>query len=204
MPPPSSENDLKRLARRRLIGAVALTLLAVIVLPLLLEDEPPPTSTLSVHMAEAPTPVPEQQAVAPVPAAEPAPSVPSPPAPPAEPATPAARPEPKPEAEPVKPEPVKAESAKPQPKPHPVAAPVLQKKPAAASEMFVVQLAALSDGAKARELKARAALAGLPTYTDTVGNLTRVRVGPYPTREAAEAAAGRLAENGMTGQVLAK
>lgn len=70
--------------------------------------------------------------------------------------------------------------------------------------MFVVQLAALSDGAKARELKARAALAGLPTYTDTVGNLTRVRVGPYPTREAAEAAAGRLAENGMTGQVLAK
>ncbi len=205
MPPPSSENDLKRLARRRLIGAVALTLLAVIVLPLLLEDEPPPTSTLSVHMAEAPTPVPEQQAVAPVPAAEPAPSAPSQPAPPPpEPAKPAARLEPKPEGEPVKPEPVKAEPAKPQPKPHPVAAPVPHKKPAATSEMFVVQLAALSDGAKARELKARAALAGLPTYTDTVGNLTRVRVGPYPTREAAEAAAGRLAENGMTGQVLAK
>ena len=60
------------------------------------------------------------------------------------------------------------------------------------------------DPTKARELKARAALAGLPTYTDTVGSLTRVRVGPYPTREAAEAAAGRLAENGMTGQVLAK
>ncbi|ODU30639.1 MAG: hypothetical protein ABS93_01535 [Thiobacillus sp. SCN 62-729] len=209
MPPPSSENDLKRLARRRLIGAVALTLLAVIALPLLLEDEPPPTSALSVHMAEAPAPVPEQQAVAPVPAAEPVPSAPSPPAPPAEPAKPAARPEPKPEGEPVKPEPVKAEPAKPQPakpqpKPHPAAAPVPQKKPAATSEMFVVQLAALSDGAKARELKARAALAGLPTYTDTVGNLTRVRVGPYPTREAAEAAAGRLAENGMTGQVLAK
>ncbi|MBC2730906.1 SPOR domain-containing protein [Thiobacillus sp.] len=208
MPPPSSENDLKRLARRRLIGAVALTLLAVIALPLLLEDEPPPTSALSVHMAEAPAPV---QAAAPVSAAEPASSTPSQPAPPAEPAKaepepakPAARPEPKPEAEPVKPEPVKAEPAKPQSKPHPVAAPVPQKKPAAASEMFVVQLAALSDGAKARELKARAALAGLPTYTDTVGSLTRVRVGPYPTREAAEAAAGRLAENGMTGQVLAK
>lgn len=203
MPPPSSENDLKRLARRRLIGAVALTLLAVIALPLLLEDEPPPTSALSIHMAEAPAPVPEQ-AAAPVSAAEPASSTPSQPAPPAEPAKPAARPEPKPEAEPVKPEPVKAEPAKPQSKPHPVAAPVPQKKPAAASEMFVVQLAALSDGAKARELKARAALAGLPTYTDTVGSLTRVRVGPYPTREAAEAAAGRLAENGMTGQVLAK
>src|SRR3569623_81327 len=181
MPPPSSENDLKRLARRRLIGAVALTLLAVIALPLLLEDEPPPTSALSVHMAEAPAPVPEQ-AAAPVSAAEPASSMPSQPAPPpeptkpAEPAKPVARPEPKPEAEPAKPEPVKAELAKPQSKPHPVAAPVPQKKPAAASEMFVVQLAALSDGAKARELKARAALAGLPTYTDTVGSLTRVRV----------------------------
>ena len=209
MPPPSSENDLKRLARRRLIGAVALTLLAVIALPLLLEDEPPPTSALSVHMAEVPAPVPEQ-AAAPVSAAESASSMPSqparPPEPtkPAEPAKPVARPEPKPEAEPAKPEPVKAEPAKPQSKPHPVAAPVPQKKPAAASEMFVVQLAALSDGAKARELKARAALAGLPSYTDTVGSLTRVRVGPYPTREAAEAAAGRLAENGMTGQVLAK
>lgn len=206
MPPPSSENDLKRLARRRLIGAVALTLLAVIALPLLLEDEPPPTSALSVHMAEAPAPVPEQ-AAAPVSAADSMPPQPTPPpepAKPAEPAKPVARPEPKPEAEPAKPEPVKAEPAKPQSKPHPVAAPVPQKKPAAASEMFVVQLAALSDGAKARELKARAALAGLPTYTDTVGSLTRVRVGPYPTREAAEAAAGRLAENGMTGQVLAK
>src|SRR5574340_258748 len=62
MPPPSSENDLKRLARRRLIGAVALALLAVIVLPLLLEDEPPPTSTLSVHMTTMPAPLPEQTA----------------------------------------------------------------------------------------------------------------------------------------------
>jgi DedD protein len=70
--------------------------------------------------------------------------------------------------------------------------------------MFVVQLAALSDGAKARELKARAALVGLPAYTDTVGNLTRVRVGPFPTRAAAMAAAARLAENDMAGQVLAK
>jgi DedD protein len=44
----------------------------------------------------------------------------------------------------------------------------------------------------------------LPAYTDTVGNLTRVRVGPFPTREAAMAAAARLAENDMAGQVLAK
>ncbi len=204
MPPPSSENDLKRLARRRLIGAVALALLAVIVLPLLLEDEPPPTSTLSVRMATMPeqTSVPAHDASLPEAA------------PPPEPARAATRPEPTPEPETVKPEPVKAEPvrtepvrtepAKPQAKPHPVAASVPQDKPVAASEMFVVQLAALSDGAKARELKARAALMGLPSYTDTVGNLTRVRVGPFATREAAMAAAVRLAENGMGGQVLTK
>lgn len=202
MPPPSTENDLKRLARRRLIGAVALTLLAVILLPLLLENEPPPTSALSVHMAAAPAP---GQTAAPAAAVAP-PALSAPPSEP-EPARPAARVEPEPE--PVKPEPAaaqpaKPQPAKPQPEPHPVATPVPHDKPAVAGESFVVQLAALSDGAKARELKARAALAGLPAYTDTVGNLTRVRVGPFPTREAATTAAVRLAENGMAGQVLAK
>jgi DedD protein len=212
MPPPSSENDLKRLARRRLIGAVALTLLAVILLPLMLEDEPPPTSSLSVHMAAAPAPVPEQAAQpertdgTDAAAAPTSPTIPEPPsAPPPEPAAKlapalvheAAKPSP---ADPVKPEP-----AKPAPKPaKPVATPVPQAKHEAVGETFVVQLAALSDGAKARELKARAALAGLPVYTDSVGNLTRVRVGPYATREAAVAAAVKLAENGMTGQVLGK
>ena len=88
--------------------------------------------------------------------------------------------------------------------PKPASAPAQQAKHEADSEAFVVQLAALSDGAKAHELKARAALAGLPAYTDTVGSLTRVRVGPYATREAAVTAAVKLAEHGMTGQVLAK
>lgn len=191
MPPPISENDLKRLARRRLIGAVALTLLAVILLPLLLEDEPPPTSALAIHMPAAPVSV-TAHSVAP--AAAPVP----------EPDKPAASTEIKSAPEPVKPAPVKAEPVKPQPKPHAVATPAPHDKPAAASEMFVVQLAALSDGAKARELEARAALAGLPAYTDTIGSLTRVRVGPYPSREAAMKAAVRLAENGMAGQVLAR
>jgi len=177
---------------------------------LLLENEPPPTSALSVHMAAAPAPAPGQTAAPVAAVAPPALSAPAP-----EPARPAARVEPesvKPEpaeAQPVKPEPAaaqpaKPQPAKPQPAPHPVAKPVPHDKPAVAGETFVVQLAALSDGAKARELKARAALAGLPAYTDTVGNLTRVRVGPFPTREAATTAAVRLAENGMAGQVLAK
>jgi DedD protein len=198
MPPPSSENDLKRLARRRLIGAVALTLLAVIVLPQLLEDEPPPASSLAVHMAAAPQPA-LDQAAQPDPADAPdvavAPVPPPQPAPPVEPAKPAPKPEP------IKASPVKSVYAPPA---KPVATPAPQAKSTAHSEAFVVQLAALSDSAKAQALKARAAEAGLPAYMDKAGALTRVRVGPYASREAAVAAAVKLAENGMSGQILAK
>jgi DedD protein len=196
MPPPSSENDLKRHARRRLIGAVALSLLAVILLPLLLEDEPPPASPLAVRMTTAPDPLPEQADTPDVADATPSP----------EPETdsksgPTAEPEPKVE-------PVKAEAARPTPKPQPstpVAATPAQSKPAAASVEFVVQLAALSDSAKADALKGRAVMAGLPAYTDKLGDLTRVRVGPYSSREAAETAVKKLADNGLPiGRVVAK
>lgn len=198
MPLPSNENDLKRRARRRLIGAVALTLLAVIVLPLLLEDEPPPASLLAVRMAAKPAPSPTLAAAPTLqnePIAVAAPSVlPQP----AEQPVPAQKPEPKPV-------PVKPETPKSSPKPapvKPVEAPEPPAKPAAVRNVFVVQLAALSDATKAEALKARAANAGLPAFTDKVGSLTRVRVGPYPTRAAAVAAAVKLAENNMAGQVL--
>jgi DedD protein len=203
MPPSSSENDLKRRARRRLIGAVALTLLAVIVLPLLLEDEPPPASSLAVKMAASPTPV-QADTPAVAPAASPQARV-------TEPAVlettlpePAPRPEP-PELQLPPPAP-KPEPAKPAPKPvaRPATTPPQQAKPATADEMYVVQLAALSDSAKAHALKGRAALAGFPAYTDKIGTLTRVRVGPYKSREAAVAASVKLAENGMAGQILTK
>lgn len=203
MPPPSSENDLKRHARRRLIGAVALSLLAVIVLPLLLEDEPPPASPLAVRMAAAPETLPEQPEQAATPDAADA-------APLHEPEAdsisgPIAEPEPKADSTV---EPAKAEASKPTPKPQPstpVAAPPAPPKPVAASEAFVVQLAALSDPAKADALKGRAVLAGLPAYTDKLGDLTRVRVGPFSSREAAETAVKKLADSGLpTGRVVAK
>jgi DedD protein len=202
MPPSSSENDLKRRARRRLIGAVALTLLAVIVLPLLLEDEPPPASPLAVKMAASPTPV-QTDTPAVAPAASQEAGVTQPAAPEETLAEPAPRPEPpEPQLPPPapKPEPAKP-AARPVARP---ATPPQQAKPAAADEMYVVQLAALSDSAKAHALKGRAALAGLPAYTDKVGALTRVRVGPYKSREAAVAASVKLAENGMPGQILTK
>jgi DedD protein len=71
--------------------------------------------------------------------------------------------------------------------------------------VFVVQLAALSDYSKAQALKERAVKAGFPAYTDALGSMTRVRVGPYMSRDAAENAAAKLAANGLgRGQVLVK
>ena len=196
MPAPASEDDLKRRARRRLIGAVVLTLAAVILLPLLLEDEPPPASQLEVHMPPA-SAMPEPL--------NPAPQLPVPQnaeKSEAQPALPTATP-----AE-LKP-PVKSES---KPAPQPAAKrdtkPKVEAKPAAHSEAnplaFVVQLGAFSDAQKVATLNSRVRKLGLPAYTDKSGTLTRFRVGPFPSHEAAAAAAAKLAEAGLAGKVMVK
>src|SRR5581483_3586284 len=74
-------NTLKRRGRRRLVGAVALVLLAVIVLPMVFDPEPrrpaPPVSVripgeddsaFAPKLAQPPKPAPEKKAEAPAPA----------------------------------------------------------------------------------------------------------------------------------------
>jgi DedD protein len=179
MPAPASEDDLKRRARRRLIGAVALTLVAVIALPLLLEDEPPPSGRLAVNMPPIETPAPAPAASAPEPeAAAPAETDSAPPEE-TESDAPAER-----AAKPAEVRPVTAHDSR--------------------ASGFVVQLGAFSNAEKGSALKARAIMLGLPGYTDTAGALTRVRVGPFATHEAAAKAATTLAAGGMKGQVVAK
>ena len=212
MPAPTSEDDLKRRARRRLIGAVALTLVAVIALPLMMEDEPPPAAKLEVRMPVnsktpdfvpiTPPPVtPPVAAVAPEPAAAPpsqsapAPEVIAPAAPAAQKS--AARPEgqkPKPAMDPEVKKP-----AKPNPPLKDESKTTVEKNTA-----FVVQLGAFSDASKTRELKQQVDELGLSSYTDKSGELTRLRVGPFTSREAASAAAAKLELAGMHGQVMPK
>ena len=212
MPAPASEDDLKRRARRRLIGAVALTLVAVIVLPLLLENEPPPAGRLEVHMppvTEAPK------------ATEATPTIPAEPAiarsevPGVKPSEPIAKP-----PEPELPHTKTVLGTPPAQKPKVVIPPEIKKPakpntvvkieskpvhvPVATATTFVVQLGAFSDAAKTAGLKSRAADLGLSSYTDKSGALTRVRVGPFPSRQAAIDAAVKLAEAGMNGQVMPK
>jgi DedD protein len=184
------ELQLKKRARRRLVGAVALVLLIVVVLPMILDSEPKPLNQ-DIAITIPPIPKPESIQQNPVPAMTSTLASPSPPRVAGMPApAPAVQPDRAPDLPtnaPAKPE------AKPVPKP-------LQKheiKPAPTSEeSFVVQLGAFSNAANAKALQRKLQDNKFKAYTELVknasGDRTRVRVGPYPTREDAEKARDRL------------
>jgi DedD protein len=122
-------DTLKRRGRRRLVGAVALVLVAVIVLPMVFDPEPRPVAPpVSVRI-------------------------------------------PGEDETPFKPTP-----------------------PAAKEEYFVpVGAYASPDG-----VTAKLAAAKIPYYTEGAqGNLTRVRAGPFASRQAADEAAGKLKALGL-------
>lgn len=72
---------------------------------------------------------------------------------------------------------------------------------------FVIQIGAFSDVQKATELRQKALRLGLKSYTQALrtkdGQLaTRVRVGPFSSRAAAERAAATLKRAGLAGQII--
>jgi DedD protein len=81
----------------------------------------------------------------------------------------------------------KVEAPKPEPKPAPQVA---------ASQDYVVQLGAFSNAANARALQRKLQENKFKAYTELIkssgGERTRVRVGPYDSREAAEKARQRM------------
>lgn len=211
-------NTLRRRGRRRLVGAIALVLLAAIILPMVFDPEPkssaPPVSVripgeddsrFSPKAAGAPR---EADSAAPAPAEQKPAAAPAP-----EPAK-APAPEQKTAATPAPPE-TAGTSAKraapPAPKPAETAA---APQPAATvngapAEQFVIPVAALASQAKIRELLGKLKGARLPYYTEPLatakGSVTRIRVGPYATREAAEEAQRKVERLGLKpGKVLAK
>ena len=80
-------------------------------------------------------------------------------------------------------------------------------KAAPAREGYAVQLAAFSDDKGANALANKLKRAGYPAFTETVATsqktLWRVRVGPYPSREAAAQSRDRLKAEGHPGIVVA-
>ena len=175
---------LKRRGRRRLVGAVALVLAAVIVLPMVFEPEPRPASSVSVR----------------IPGEDEAPFKPKPVPKPAE-----KKPEAqtKPEQAPLaKPAPAKPAAAKPAPA-KPAPAERARAEAALAGTEYEFQVGVFSNPAAAIDkLKA----AKLAYYTETLkDNLTRVRAGPFATKEAAEKARERVKALGLEpGTVVTK
>jgi DedD protein len=143
--PSADELALRRRARRRLVGAVALALLAVVVLPMVFDPEPRPLGDkVEIKIPDQKTPFEATPMPAPeVTVAEPVQVVPEavPPVeavkPPVARPAPVVKPEAKPEAKAsgkaeVKPAPIVKPAAKPDPKPAPVAKP--EAKPAAVAK----------------------------------------------------------------------
>ncbi len=212
------ELQLKKRARRRLVGAIVLVTTVAVVLPMILDSEPKPAGQSIDIRIPAPEagvlsikPAPLKSAEKP--AAVAAPAVAETVAPPKAEAKTESKPEITTEHKPE----VKAESkvaVKPQ-----RAAPA---KPATKAESatktrdgtkeknrtggFVIQVAALSDAARAKELQAKITGGGLKAYTEVVqtakGPVTRVRVGPYASREAAEKARPSLQRLQLDGKVI--
>lgn len=215
------EFNLRRQTRRRLIGAVALVLLAVVLLPVVFDSEPAPKAGNDIElripnkdsagefqpkidlpeldkMASSVAPT---SAVASTPVAASAPVVISAPAaaivltPVAKPVAPVqAASKPKPE---VKPKP----EAKPRPEPKPKA----ESKNAAQSvpkSGWVLQVGAFANAATARSLQTRLSKQGYHAYTEKAGGVVRVRIGSYPTREAAEKIKSKLETQGTHTNVL--
>jgi len=196
------ELQLKLRARRRLIGAIVLVTAMVVVLPMVLDTEPGPVSQEITVRIPSPDAGAFTTKVAPPPAPKVAETKGAKPQ--AEEKTAAA-----PEATKEKPKPaVKPETAKPAKAPAKTAAKTVKPATKPAGGQFVVQVIALADAEKAQRMQQQIAAAGIRSYTEIVktvkGDVTRVRAGPFPTREAAEKARDQLKSLGMNGNVTTR
>lgn len=215
-------------ARRRLMGAAVLVIAGVIGFPLVFETQPrplpvdipieiprkdgapvlnmPPARVAAAGKASAPLVASPREEAPTAPAAAEAPR---------EVAAPASAAAEKAVPPPLPPAPAaKKPEAKPQPKPEakpeskPVAAKPAETKPEPAREggRFVVQAGAFAEAGAAREMRSKLEKLGLKSYTQVVetssGSRTRVRAGPYATRDEAERALAKAKAAGVSGVVL--
>lgn len=204
---------LRRCARRRLLGAVTLLLMAAIFLPMLLDQEPRPLDRdIEIRIpAQTAPPLAPAPPVMSTPSAAQHPAVPADkPAPPSSiatvredeaPATPdqasLAEPEARPRATAPKPEKVPLKTG-----PSQKSDPAVLEKLSRASH-FVVQLGAFSSAENVRQLRERLSAAGIQTYTESLPNgTTRVRAGPFKTRKQADATQASIALTGVQANVI--
>jgi DedD protein len=198
-------------ARRRLIGAVVLLGIGVIGFPLLFETQPRPIPVdIPIDIppregAPALSAPPKIQSQAPSPAVASRPGARETPRETPRAAAPVIEEEaPAPVTPPPAAERPQAVAARPAPAPSSASTPTADAS--AASSRFVVQVGAFAETDKAREARTKVEGLGLKSYTQVVdteaGKRTRVRVGPYPSRDEAERAAAKLRSGGLTAAIL--
>jgi DedD protein len=172
------EIQLRKRARRRLVGAIALAVLVIAALPMFLDGEPQQRlQHIDVRIPPQPKLPPDEWTPAPPPVSQASPTQP----------------------------PSAADAARAPASNSPSAvAPAAPAKPDAAraggegAETYAVALIATTSPAKAAQMKRTLQRLKFPVYTQKTpdGDKTRVRVGPYANREAAEQARQRLARQG--------
>ena len=207
------ELQLKRRARRRLLGAIVLVTAIVVVLPMALDTEPRPVSqNITIRIPSTDSEAFKAKVAPPPPAKAPDSKSAAPQADAKSAAAPAAlkdKDAPKPAAQPETAKSAKAPAVK-APEKAPAKTTAKTTKPAAkpGGSPFVVQVIALADAEKAQRLQGQISAAGVKSYTEVVktvkGDVTRVRAGPFATREAAEKARDQLKSLGMNGNITTR
>jgi len=230
-----AQSQLKKRARRRLVGAVVFASVVAVVLPMIMDHQPRQTvQDVEIRIpGQDEKPFAPRFAVAPVEkdapgVAEPAPESKAP----AAAAKPAARPaeaareepaekaadrktEKAPEKAPEKPveKPAEKPAAKDSADAKRAAAilagqgSVPEVAPAKAGE-FVILIGAFANEENVRNLRAKLAEKNIRTYVEPLdtpgGRKTRVRAGPFPSREAADKALEKMKQVGISGVVAGK
>jgi DedD protein len=226
---PDAQTQLKKRARRRLMGAVALAGLAAVVLPMVMDEEPkqqvqdvqiripgqeqssfkPGSPTAKSTQAEPPASSLDNAASPEHAAAVPAIALPARPPQLLEgasvrPAEKAA--EKKAEKSPEKPVKQPLEEAK-------RATAILSGKPSDATTVnagtqYVILIGAFSNAANAKQLENKIGEMGIKTYTELLnsseGKKIRLRAGPFSSRDAADKALDRIKSIGVGGVVSTK
>ena len=194
-------SEIRRRGRQRLIGAVTIVLLLVVFVPMLLDPEPRQDRKEPAAVA---IPSKDNAPALPVPAKAAGAAATIPPKPQLADTTKSSTPPKAPEGPKVGAEPPKAdlsqviaaktaESAKPSP-----------AAPGPTLVGFAVQVGAFRDDEKLRQAREKLAAAKIAHFTEHLANsdLTRLRAGPYKTREEADKAASSIKSAGLEAKVV--
>jgi len=193
-----NELNIRRKARRRLIGAVALTLAVVVILPMVLDSEPKPAEPdIDLHIPD-PDKVSEfvssvtipEDSMLPPPSDQPVLTDVS-----AAPATSGNESVSANKSE-------NTSRSKTQATANMTPKPKAPDKPAIVADGYVAQTGAYSNADTAKQELGKLKKWGFKAYTEKSGDMIRVRVGPYSNREKAEKVGKMLEKHGMQPVIL--